>query len=545
VLFGSFAGLTSLVTPLFTGIVFNEIVPNDQRGRLLAVVAVLACLAISVALASLARGIAFARLQARFEGNAAISLWDRLLHLPVGFFAGHLVGDLTNRAISLELVQNVMTDTSVAIVLNGVFSLFNLLLFASAGPWLLLAGLALVAIEVGIALVLILVKTRFSREQLLAQNSTQAFLLQMLRGIYKLRVAAAESQALTIWARLFAAQQRAAYRAGRAVAASGVFATVWTTLTTLVIVATVAWAGLGGTSIGSYMEFTTAFGQVSLGLAGAFDALSAMVLLAPLLDQLRPLLETPVEAGRGRQSPGALVGGVTVSRVRFRYRPDSPLVLDDVSLAADPGEFIAIVGPSGAGKSSLVRLLLGFETPEAGSVLYDHKDLSGLDPVEVRRQVGTLIQSAKLLPGSIFSNIAAGHPLTREEAWEAAAAAGVADEIRGMPMGLETVVVEGAPTVSGGQRQRILIARALARKPRILIFDEATSALDNVTQATVTASLARLNVTRIVIAHRLSTIRDADRICVLVGGRVEQVGTFEELAAVPGPFSELAARQIA
>ena len=217
-----------------------------------------------------------------------------------------------------------------------------------------------------------------------------------------------------------------------------------------------------------------------------------------------------------------------------------------MTFRAEPGEFIALVGPSGAGKSTLLRLLLGFEQPETGTVEYDGKDLSHLDVRAVRQQAGVVVQQARLLPGSIFHNIiGSSTALTVDDAWEAARIAGLDEDIRAMPMGMQTMISEGNATFSGGQRQRILIARAVAAKPRILLFDEATSALDNRTQASVTASLERLRATRIVIAHRLSTIRRADRILVLDGGRVIQSGTYAELAGREGPFADLARRQLA
>ena len=210
-------------------------------------------------------------------------------------------------------------------------------------------------------------------------------------------------------------------------------------------------------------------------------------------------------------------------------------MLDGVTFRAEPGEFIALVGPSGAGKSTLLRLLLGFEQPETGTVEYDGKDLSHLDVRAVRQQAGVVVQQARLLPGSIFHNIiGSSTALTVDDAWEAARIAGLDEDIRAMPMGMQTMISEGNATFSGGQRQRILIARAVAAKPRILLFDEATSALDNRTQASVTASLERLRATRIVIAHRLSTIRGADRILVLDDGRLVQSGTYVELAGEPG-----------
>jgi ATP-binding cassette subfamily C protein len=265
----------------------------------------------------------------------------------------------------------------------------------------------------------------------------------------------------------------------------------------------------------------------------------------PQWKRAQPILETIPEVNRSSADPGKLIGRIAVDHITFRYREDGPLTLDDVSIYAEPGEFIALVGGSGSGKSTIFRLLLGFETPEAGTIYYDGQDLSGLDVDAVRRQLGVVLQTGRITSGSIFDNLAGGAQITLDEAWEAARASGLADDIAAMPMEMHTVISEGGGNLSGGQRQRLLIARALVLKPRILLFDEATSALDNRTQAIVSESLNKLQVTRLVIAHRLSTIRNANRIYVLQAGRVVQQGTFEELASREGLFAQLMARQMA
>jgi ATP-binding cassette subfamily C protein len=256
-------------------------------------------------------------------------------------------------------------------------------------------------------------------------------------------------------------------------------------------------------------------------------------------------LQALPEDTHSRTEPGHLSGDIEINHVSFRYQPDSPLILDDLSLHIKPGEFVAFVGPSGTGKSTLFRLLLGFEQPETGSIYYDGKDLAGLDAQAVRRQIGAVLQNGQLMPGDIFTNIVGSAPLTLDDAWEAARMAGLEQDINLMPMGLHTVIGEGATTFSGGQRQRLMIARAIVHKPRILLFDEATSALDNRTQDIVSHSLASLQATRVVIAHRLSTIINVDRIFVLLGGKIVQTGTYQELMDQPGPFIELARRQLA
>jgi ABC-type bacteriocin/lantibiotic exporter with double-glycine peptidase domain len=231
--------------------------------------------------------------------------------------------------------------------------------------------------------------------------------------------------------------------------------------------------------------------------------------------------------------------------VSFAYGPDTPLVLDNLNLHVNPGEFVAIVGPSGCGKSTLLRLLLGFESPVSGAVLYDGQDLADLDPQAVRRQCGIVLQDGALFAGSIRENIAGAGNYDLDQVWQAATLAGVAQDIEEFPMQMATYLPPGGGTVSGGQRQRILIARSLIHQPRILFFDEATSGLDNRTQEIVMASTRSMAATRVVIAHRLSTVIDADRIVVLDKGSVAQEGTFAELMDSPdGLFFRLASRQL-
>jgi ABC-type bacteriocin/lantibiotic exporter with double-glycine peptidase domain len=284
---------------------------------------------------------------------------------------------------------------------------------------------------------------------------------------------------------------------------------------------------------------------VIAGVMSAVANLSSVLSIIPLYARMKPIVEQVPETQTARKAPGELTGSIEMVHLNFRYKADGPLILKDVSLKADPGEFIALVGPSGSGKSTILRLLIGFETPESGSIFYDGQRLAELDIQAVRRQLGVVLQGGKLLSGDIFESITGGSRLTIEDAWEAARMAALDKDIQAMPMGMHTVVGEGGSGLSGGQRQRLLIARAIVRKPRVVLFDEATSALDNLSQAQVSASLEGLQATRIVIAHRLSTVRNADRIYVLVRGEILESGSYDELMAEGGVFSELAKRQIA
>jgi len=297
-------------------------------------------------------------------------------------------------------------------------------------------------------------------------------------------------------------------------------------------------------TLGAFIAFSAAFGTFLAGATTLGDSSAMLLTVSAMWKRMSPILQTEPEAHSHKNSPGILSGSIRVDHVTFRYRDDGPLTLDDVSISAEPGECVAIVGPSGSGKSTIINLLLRFETPSAGAIYYDNHDLNSLDVLAVRRQLGVVTQENKILAGSLYDNIACGSLAAMEDAWEATRAAGLDEDIRQMPMGLHTMVSEGGGNISGGQRQRLLIARAMVQKPRILILDEATSALDNRTQAIVTESLSKLQVTRIIVAHRLSTIRQADRIYVIEAGRVVQQGSFDELMRQDGLFLRLMQRQM-
>ena len=405
----------------------------------------------------------------------------------------------------------------------------------------LLLTLVRAAIIVGTSVV----RVYYENKHFNLQGKIGGLVLQLIAGVGKLRVANATGRALALWSRQFAVQKGYFIASQRVANALGAFETAYPTIATLVIFAVAAYKDSRLLqNLGAFLGFNTAFGQ-TMGSIGAFAAsISESLIALPHLSRLKPLMSSTAEILDELRPPGELTGEIELSGVTFRYAQGGAPVLDDVTLQIAPGEYVAIVGPSGSGKSSLLRLVLGFEQPEQGAVFFDGKALNTLDLSAVRRQLGVVLQDTKLATGSLYENICGGIEMPIEKAWEAARMAALDADIVQMPMGMHTLVSEGVNTLSGGQRQRVMIARALARSPRVLLFDEATSALDNQTQSTVATSLERLAITRVVIAHRLSTVRRADRIIMLMGGKLVQMGSFDELVARPGPFADFAQRQL-
>ena len=548
-LMGIVGGLVSLVTPIATAQLFDTIIPDGNRSHLAQMAVALVVGACAIGTFAFVQAVAQLRIAGRMGAVIQAALWDRLLNLPAEFFRRFTSGDLTNRALGITQIQNTLSNAAVSSILAGAFSLVNFLLLFYYSPRLALVALLIVLIVVLFGLVCLRLQLKYQRPLYTVIGKIQGMTLQFLNGVAKLRVGAAEIRAFNKWAGEYAKQKRLDYKSRMVTIAVVVFGTTIPLVSSLIMFGLMAYLHRPSSpallTTGEFLGFIAALTTILVALTSSMMFLFPVLCVVPMYERTRPILEAMPEARSGKADPGRLTGHVEVAQAFFRYTPDGPLILKGVSLSARPGEFIALVGPSGSGKSTIFRLLLGFETPESGSVYYDGQELAGLDLQSTRRQLGVVIQNGKLLAGNIFRNIVGATNLTLNDAWEAARMAAVDEDIKAMPMQMHTMVGEGGAGLSGGQRQRLLIARAIVREPKILLFDEATSALDNQSQATVTRSLERLQVTRIVIAHRLSTIRDADRIFVVVDGEIVENGNYDELMAMNGVFTELVKRQTA
>ncbi|HEY1633765.1 MAG TPA: NHLP bacteriocin export ABC transporter permease/ATPase subunit [Acidimicrobiales bacterium] len=543
-LLGLAVGVLSLITPLVTKYIFSTVVPGQESGVLFGLTILLIVFAVGSFGFSVIQRQALARISGHVTKDLQSALCDRVVDLPLSFFRRYSSGSLARRVMAVDQIQALATAVVTTSMLAVPIGIFNLGLAFYLQPRLgLFALLVIVAGTVGIFLY-----TRTQSSHLAAQTEANqhsfGLAMQFVDGVGKLRVANAERRAFAQWATSFGALKEAFVASQRGFAAVTAFTAATTAVGTAALFLAVATLPTNTVSSATFIAFNTAFGQSLAALAGLTGVAVFFAQARPLYDSARPVLETPAEVTEGGEDPGPLSGAIEVSHLGFRYTADGPAVLDDVSFQVDPGAFVALVGPSGSGKSSVMRLLLGLEMPEVGTVRYDGKDLDSLDLVAVRRQIGVATQSVRLLPGDVFTNIVGNRELTMDDAWEAAEVAGIADDIRDMPMQMNTFISEGASTFSGGQRQRLLLARAVVAKPKILLLDEATSALDNRTQAQVAEAIARLRAARVVIAHRLSTIREADTIMVLDQGTIVEQGNYDELMATGGRFAELALRQL-
>ena len=545
VLTGLAGGLLSLLIPMMTQVFFDQAIPGAQRGLVAQMTIGLILAAVASMLFQVAREASLLRLSGRMDAVIQAAVMDRMLNLPATFYRQYTAGDLGGRVLGISAIREIIAKIALSTMISGLFSLFSFGLLFYYDMKLALVATGMVVVLALVAFGALYFQVRHQRELGELGGRLAGVVLQLIVGVSKFRVAGAESRAFAYWAGRFGDQRRVGFKEGTIENGLETWNAVYPVVTTMIIFACVVWWIEPKPSTGTFLAFNAAFGQFVSGAISIIAAVTTVVQIVPMFERSKPILETLPEVDQSKVDPGELSGSIEIDHVTFRYSENGPAVLDDVSLHIRPGEFVALVGPSGSGKSTLLRLLLGFDDPESGAILYDGRDLASLDIRAVRRQIGSVLQNGRLMSGDIFTNIVGNSTLTLDDAWEAARMAGFDEDVRRMPMGMQTVVSEGGGTISGGQRQRLLISRAIVRRPRIIFFDEATSALDNRTQEIVSRSLEQLAATRVVISHRLSTIVNAYRIFVLQGGRIIESGTYRELLQRRGLFAELARRQIA
>jgi NHLM bacteriocin system ABC transporter ATP-binding protein len=550
-LMGVATGVFGAITPYLTGRMVDGAIPVGDRSMLVQLGMAMLLTALANAAFKITQSLAVVRIESRLDYALAAAVWDRLLDLPSGFFRQYGAGDLAERAGGINAIRGVISRAGVGGILGAFSSVAYIILMLTYSVQLTLVAIGISLTLVGFTTAGNYWQLKYQRTESAQRGKIMSLILQLIAGVAKVRVCAAENHAFKVWAQQFSNQKHTGFSIGQVQNTVGTFTAAFNVLSSLGIFATLYYvqsSGDGGAAAfttGTFIAFNGAYGSFVSALQGLADASMSLLKAVPTFERLKPILDTLPESDDTKTAPGKLRGEVSVSHLSFRYTSDGPWIIKDVSFTIKPGQFIAFVGSSGCGKSTLLRLLLGFERPQSGGVHYDGQDLASLDVRGVRQQLGVVLQESRVLPTDIYRNIVGTSAHTMDDAWEAAGMAGLADDIKQMPMGMHTIVSEGGGTFSGGQRQRLLIARSLVNKPRLIYFDEATSALDNRAQAVVTQSMDRLDATRIVIAHRLSTIMNADRIFYFDGGQIKEEGTYKELLAKGGAFAALAKRQIA
>ena len=533
--------LVGLLTPKLNNILMGTVIETGSMQLLYAAVSFLLFATIGTIILSIVRSMLLSRIRYKLNINVSAATMMRILSLPAPFFKDYSAGELNQYISYMDSLCSTIVDSVFSTAVTGVFSLVYLTQIFAYAPSLVWPSLAVTILTLGVSLLSARIQMRIDQEKMVHTAQERGLVYSLITGIQKIRLSGAENRAFSKWAQLYVKSAQLTFNPPAIIRLSSVFTTAISLLGTAIMYYV---AVINKVSIADYYAFNAAYAYIS----SAFTSLASMALSAasvkPIINLIKPLLAAQPEASGSKETVTRLSGNIELSHVTFGYDPDSKPLFEDFNLSIPARQYVAIVGKSGCGKSTLVRLLLGFEKPSRGVILYDRKDLQALDMRSVRRQIGTVMQDGKLFSGSIFDNIVISSPtLKLQEAWDAAEIAGIADDIRDMPMGMNTMLQDGGGTISGGQRQRLMIARAIAPKPKILIFDEATSALDNITQRKVSEALDRMKCTRIIIAHRLSTIRHCDRILVIDGGKIAEDGTYEQLIAKNGIFAELVERQ--
>ena len=533
--------LIGLLTPKLNEILFSDIIVSGSMRALSAIGIFIICVSLSSLMLTTVKEMLVSRLSTRVGLTVQAATMMRILSLPADFFKDYGSGELANRARYIDVLVERLLQVTFTIGLTSLFSLAYISQIFTYTPALVAPAMFVIITTLIISVISAVVQVRVSREQMELASKESGMSYALISGIQKIKLSGAEKRAFARWGKAYSDSAKLLYDPPTFLKVNTALTLAVTLAGTIVIYYAAAKSGV---SVSEYYAFNVAYGMVS----GAFTMLAGIALeaaqIGPILEMASPILTTEPEVAEEKQVVERLMGSVELNNVTFTYDENMPNVIDGLSLKISAGQYVAIVGKTGCGKSTLMRIMLGFEKPQRGGVFYDGKDIERMDLKSLRRKIGSVMQTGQLFLGDIYSNIVINNPrLTLDDAWEAAEMAGFADDIRNMPMGMFTMISEGQGGISGGQKQRLLIARAIAPKPRILMFDEATSALDNITQKIVSESLEKLKCTRIVIAHRLSTIKQCDRIIVLDKGHIIEDGSYDELIAKNGFFAQLVERQ--
>ena len=536
-----FATLVGMITPKITKILFSDVLESKSLQLLLSVACFYVCTSLSLLLIRGIKSLLMNRVSIQMDVSVQAATMARVLSLPPNFFKNYSSGEITSRAQSVNSLCTTLVQTFLSTGLTSLFSLLYITQVFVYAKELVVPALCVTIATLVFSVVSSLVQMKISEKQMELSGKMSGLTYQIITGVQKIKLSGSEKRVFARWLNHYSEEAKLTYNPLKFLLFNGVISTAIFLVGTIVMY---FFAVQSNVSVADYTAFNSAYGMLSGALMSVAGIALTAARIKPVFEMAKPIMNAEPEISEGKQTVTKISGGIELSHVSFRYDVNSPLVVDDLSLKIRPGQYVAVVGKTGCGKSTLLRLLLGFEKPQKGAIYYDGRDIETVDLRSLRKKIGVVTQNGKLFQGDIYSNIVISAPyLSVDDAWKAAEVADIAEDIRKMPMGMHTIISEGAGGISGGQKQRLMIARAVAPNPKILMFDEATSALDNITQKKVSEALDGLKCTRIVIAHRLSTIKQCDRIIVLDGGKIAEDGTYDELLAKKGYFYELVERQ--
>ncbi|MCC8161202.1 MAG: ATP-binding cassette domain-containing protein [Oscillospiraceae bacterium] len=540
ILLAALAVLAGMLLPWANSYIFARIVPSGVSSGALSTAALILSAVLTATIMKLIQSYVTANSVIRVSAYVQNSIIMRLLRIKTGFFKTEKSGELSNMIMRFSDISEIISAQSVTACITGVLSVVYLCQMRTYAPQLFGTVIAITAVYAAWIVADGFSKMRYNSRYSDTLSEMSGFTYEMFSGMEQIKLGGAEMTMLRRWSEKYVSAADAE-NPPFIVKYSGVIYKLLSMLSLIPIFI------LGSElSAAEYIAFSAALGSYTAAIMSFGSVIDAAASFKSAYNMISPLLSAELEdRGAKKQRPPKLCGAIDVSDLSFRYNKDMPYVVDKMSFSVKQGESVGIVGTSGCGKSTLLRLLLGFETADEGSIYIDGFDLRELDLTYYRKSIGTVMQTAGLISGDIYSNIVLTKPdADLSEVEEAVEAAGLARDIAALPLGLHTPISEENCTLSGGQRQRILIARAIISKPAILILDEATSALDNVTQAHITRSINALDCTKIIVAHRLSTVRECDRILVLDKGKIAESGTFEELSKADGLFKKMLSRQV-
>lgn len=539
--------LASLTVPIFTGFIFDEVIPNRQEFYLWEVALGSLIISLSTIAFHFGREVLLLRLESLSDHDMEMAVWQRLIQLPIRFFKKNSIFELFTFTSAISSIRKLLVSNAVQVVFDAMFSVIYFFLMFYYSSTLAFVGLSLICIELIALFAPFYFGILYGRKLLDKQIQASNKMLEMVQALTKVRLAGIETRMFKRWESAFSDMTKTEINVMSLHLKSGGFNLFWSNASTWILYVSVAFvlfgqhssAGALDLTLGGFMAFIAAFGLFNHALTGLGHTLLSIVDIVPLWEKTKYFTEAEPEDVGAKADPGTLQGEIRVDHLTFSYQPDIPPIVQNISLEIYPGESVAFVGPSGCGKTTLLKLLLGFERSNQGSIYFDNKDIRGVNLQAVRRQLGVVLQSGGIFDGTILENISSGRHYTPQQAREALSLIGADSLIEELPMGINTVLTNGGLSLSGGQKQLILLARAIVGRPKILILDEATSALDNHKQKIIYEHLGRLEMTQIIVAQRLDTIQHVDRIYVIDQGKIVDTGTFTELANKPGLFADL------